>query len=253
MNPERWRHIERLYRSALERPSREREAFLESECRGDEDLRLDVQSRLNRAVLTGRRLGVYVVQAPLGAGGTGVVYRALDTNLNPLFVIRMFSGLMSRCRMPALPGASRRRAELLNGWPLGRRPECRVCGGRGQRPRSRVAGAPRTWTQGDAPTLICRSCNPPQGTDVVPSRLSWTPDGKFLYLIIAGSTYAIPLRPGQMLPPIQASGFESKEAVAALPGARLVSEQSVFPGPNPSVYALMKVSAQHNIYRVPVP
>ena len=64
---------------------------------------------------------------------------------------------------------------------------------------------------------------------------------------------AIPLRAGQMLPPIPAAGFQSKEAVAALPGARLISEESVFPGPNPSVYAFMKVTTQRNIYRVPVP
>ena len=116
MNPERWRHIERLYHSALERPSREREAFLESECRGDDDLRLEVQSLLSRAasaenfldrpaaavaaqmvsqpaapILTGLRLGVYVVQAPLGAGGMGVVYRALDTNLNRPVAIKFLS------------------------------------------------------------------------------------------------------------------------------------------------------------------
>ncbi|MEX2271644.1 MAG: protein kinase [Vicinamibacterales bacterium] len=106
---------------------------------------------------------------------------------------------------------------------------------------------------GDPPTLICGGCNPPQGTEMVPARLSWTPDGRFLYLILAGSTFAIPLKPGQMLPPIPAGGFQSKEAVAALPGARLISQESVFPGPNPSIYAFMKVSTHRNIYRVPVP
>jgi dipeptidyl aminopeptidase/acylaminoacyl peptidase len=105
---------------------------------------------------------------------------------------------------------------------------------------------------GGSPTLICRSCSPPQGIDI-DSRLSWTPDGRFLYLKFAASTYAIPLQPGQVLPPIPASGFQSKEAVAALPGARLISEESVFPGPDPSVYAFIKVSTQRNIYRVPVP
>ena len=48
MNPERWRPIERLNHSALERPSREREAFLEIECRGDENLRLERQSLRSR-------------------------------------------------------------------------------------------------------------------------------------------------------------------------------------------------------------
>ena len=107
---------------------------------------------------------------------------------------------------------------------------------------------------GGSPTLICGSYPPPNiDNGPMPSQLSWTPDGRFLYLKFATSTYAIPLKPGQMLPPIPASGFQSKEAVAALPGARLISEESVFPGPNPSVYAFMKVSAQRNIYRVPVP
>ena len=49
MDPERWRHIERLYHSALERPPRERDAFLETECRGDDGLRLEVQALLSRA------------------------------------------------------------------------------------------------------------------------------------------------------------------------------------------------------------
>jgi hypothetical protein len=84
--------------------------------------------------------------------------------------------------------------------------------------------------------------------------MSWTPDGKFLYLKFATSMYAIPLKPGQILPPMPSSGFPSKEAVAALPGARLISEESgVFTGPNPAVYAFMKVATQRNIYRVPVP
>jgi hypothetical protein len=69
----------------------------------------------------------------------------------------------------------------------------------------------------------------------------------------AASTYAIPLPPGQMLPPIPASGFPSREAVAALPGARLISEESEFPGSNPSIYAFTKVATQGNIDRVPMP
>jgi len=108
---------------------------------------------------------------------------------------------------------------------------------------------------GGPPTLVCR-CYPPPNIDngPMPSHLSWTPDGRFLYLKFEASLYAIPLQPGQVLPPIPASGFPSKEAVAALPGAQLISEEpSVFPGPNPSIYTFMKVSAQHNIYRVPVP
>jgi hypothetical protein len=89
---------------------------------------------------------------------------------------------------------------------------------------------------------------PAQCTDA-----AWSPDGKFLYLNFQGSIYAIPLRPGQMLPPIPPSGFRSKEDVAALPGAQLIPQQGAFPGPNPSIYAFTKISTHRNIYRVSVP
>jgi hypothetical protein len=55
-----------------------------------------------------------------------------------------------------------------------------------------------------------------------------------------------------MLPRVPASGFPSADAVAALPGAQLVSHDAVFPGPNPSIYAVMKLTTQRNIYRVSV-
>ena len=42
-------------------------------------------------ILTGLRLGVYEVQAPLGAGGMGVVYRALDTKLNRSVAVKFLS------------------------------------------------------------------------------------------------------------------------------------------------------------------
>jgi dipeptidyl aminopeptidase/acylaminoacyl peptidase len=106
---------------------------------------------------------------------------------------------------------------------------------------------------GNSPRRVCNGCSPPQGTDPVPSSMKWTPDGKFVYLKFGTATYAIPLQPRQVLPAIPPSGFASKEAVAALPGAQLVSPTEVYPGPNPSIYAFVKISTQRNIYRVPVP
>ena len=107
--------------------------------------------------------------------------------------------------------------------------------------------------EGGSPALICGSCAPPKGTEPAPSYMGWTPDGKFLNLKFEAS-YVIPLKTGQMLPPIPPSGFESREAVAALPGARLISEEPrLFAGPNPSIYAFTKITTQRNIYRVPVP
>jgi hypothetical protein len=104
-----------------------------------------------------------------------------------------------------------------------------------------------------APKRVCEGCSMPQGTDPAPPGMKWTPDGKFVYVKFGTSTYVIPLRPDQVLPPIPASGFASKEAVAAVPGAQLVSATDIYPGPNPSIYAFVKVSTQRNIYRVPVP
>src|SRR4029450_10517538 len=41
--------------------------------------------------LIGQRLGVYEVQARIGAGGMGVVYRAVDTNLNRPVAVKFLS------------------------------------------------------------------------------------------------------------------------------------------------------------------
>ena len=101
---------------------------------------------------------------------------------------------------------------------------------------------------------LCDRCAPPWGVDTIPFYAGWSPDSKFLLWNFARSMHAIPLQPGRALPEIPAGGLQSKNAVAALPGARLVTtEEHAFPGPNLSTYAFMKVSTQRNIYRVPVP
>jgi hypothetical protein len=106
---------------------------------------------------------------------------------------------------------------------------------------------------GGTPRFVCH-CYPPPTLDngPEPPLMSWAPDGTFLYLKLEGSTFAIPLKPGQPLPDLTGSGLQSKRAVAALPGATLVADGFVFPGPNPRIYAYMKVSTHRNIYRVPV-
>jgi eukaryotic-like serine/threonine-protein kinase len=106
---------------------------------------------------------------------------------------------------------------------------------------------------GPARTL-CSNCYVVGSTEAGLSPLaSWSSDGKFFYIQIDRSMYAIPLRSGQMLPPIPVSGFQSKEQVLALPGARRILEEQVFPGPNPSIYAFTKAATQRNIYRIPLP
>jgi hypothetical protein len=119
---------------------------------------------------------------------------------------------------------------------------------------------PRAWgalvvypMRGGAPLRLCDRCSPPWGTETVPFYLQWSPDGKFLLWNFNGSMYSIPLAPGRMLPRIPTSGLQSSAAVAALPGARLIAnDRQAFPGPLPSMYVVMKVTTQRNIYRVPV-
>ena len=104
MTPERERDVERLCQAALERDPAERTAFLATACAGDDALRREVESLLAQeseaagflstpavalagesvsdgASLIGRRLGPYAIQARIGAGGMGEVYRARDTKL----------------------------------------------------------------------------------------------------------------------------------------------------------------------------
>jgi hypothetical protein len=116
MTPERWRRVEELYHAALACDARDRARFLRDACAGDDALRRDVESLLAQpasaeAVLgepavvmaarlvsgpgpsipVGHRIGGYQVQAALGAGGMGIVYRALDMKLNRPVAIKLLS------------------------------------------------------------------------------------------------------------------------------------------------------------------
>ncbi|HEU4388240.1 MAG TPA: serine/threonine-protein kinase, partial [Blastocatellia bacterium] len=108
----RWEQIEELLQAALDLDPDARPAFLRAACDGDNDLRREIESLLARETeaerldspdilianrcgdqtamsLTGKRIGHYLIERRIGAGGMGVVYRAHDASLDRTVAIKV--------------------------------------------------------------------------------------------------------------------------------------------------------------------
>jgi hypothetical protein len=105
-------------------------------------------------------------------------------------------------------------------------------------------------TSGGPPLRICR----------ILCSVSWTSDGKFVYVYLLGTsqtntsgrTFIIPLRPGNALPQLPTAGVGSEADLAALPGVK-TAEGVVSPGSDISHYAFTIQNVHRNLYRVPTP
>jgi serine/threonine protein kinase len=62
-------------------------AFLDKGCAG--------YNCAQMALTPGTKLGPYEIQAPIGAGGMGEVYRALDTRLDRMVAVKVLAAHLS--------------------------------------------------------------------------------------------------------------------------------------------------------------
>jgi eukaryotic-like serine/threonine-protein kinase len=118
MTPERWQHVTQVYEAALEREPEARAAFLADACGTDADLRREVDSLLahdatpvlvdssiwdvvggllevDAGLALGSVAGHYRIDAVVGAGGMGQVYRARDMTLQRDVALKILPALLA--------------------------------------------------------------------------------------------------------------------------------------------------------------
>ncbi|MGZ5025277.1 MAG: serine/threonine-protein kinase, partial [Chthoniobacterales bacterium] len=120
MTPARLQKIDELFQVAVEKSPKERSAFLDESCAGDESLRREVEELLaadngaedfekitksvaadwaatnDRRDFVGQTFGRYKILAPLAAGGMGEVFIAEDLTLKRKAAIKFLPRKFTR-------------------------------------------------------------------------------------------------------------------------------------------------------------
>ena len=111
MDRERWHRVTGIFHSALDLPAASRAAYVADACGGDASLRAEVEALLagdaaapresdplapSSRIRVGAVLGPYLIEALVGAGGMGEVYRARDTRLNRPVALKVLPHMLQQ-------------------------------------------------------------------------------------------------------------------------------------------------------------
>jgi serine/threonine protein kinase len=236
----------------------------------------EMNSGLTEALLPGFLMGRGIITTPydISADGRQVVMQAVDRQgknrlwlapldrRSPLRQIPNVEGdgplfaaggeILFRARQAAYGFAYRVRAD---GTGLQKASEHPVIETEGISPDGKwlvVYARPDAQAAGGSLALPLDGGSPVQiyGTSL---RVRWSPDGRLLFLMLHNATYILPLPPGRMLPPMPVGGFKSTQEIASVPGARIIDNWDVAPGPAPDLFAFSRQTVQRNLYRIPLP
>jgi Tol biopolymer transport system component len=104
---------------------------------------------------------------------------------------------------------------------------------------------------GGPPMRICSDC-----------WITWSPDARFIYVVLHSKIYRVRLPLGKAFPPLPPAGIQSETEIKTIPGATLFVSSGmdttsdyglIAIGADPSSYAFVRAATHRNLYRIPIP